>query len=263
MKILEYHRPQTIDAALALLRRTDIETIPLGGGTYINSPAFSAGQSPSTGIAVVDLQAIGLNRIERDGTFTKIGAAACLQAILDTSGLPDALYRAIRNETTYNLRQVATVAGTLVTADGRSPFATVMLALDARISLMPGEEEISLGDLFPLRAERLRQRLITQVVIPATARLAYESVARTPADLPLVCAALARWRSRRTRLAVGGYGHTPVLAMDGPEPGGEEIAARAVYSQADDEWASAAYRSDVAGVLARRCLDDLAASGGA
>ena len=257
MKICEYHRPQTLDEALALLSRSEIVTIPLGGGTFINSPAFPAEQLPSAGVAVVDLQAIGLNNIERNGTYIGIGATLSLQAFLDTPGLPEALYRAIRNETTYNLRQVATLAGTLVAADGRSSFATVMLALDARLTLLPGDEVISLGDLLPLRSERLRGRLITKVTIPAAVRLAYESVARTPADRPLVCAALARWHSGRTRLAMGGYGPAPVLAMDGPEPGGVEVAARAVYSLAGDEWANAAYRSDVAGVLARRCLDNL------
>ena len=178
--------------------------------------------------------------------------------MLDVPGLPEAFYHAVRHETTFNLRQVATVAGTLVAADGRSPFATVMLALDARLTILPGEEVISLGDLLPFRFERLHHRLITKIAIPATVRLAYEYVARTPADQPLVCAAVARWPSGRTRVSLGGYGTAPVLVMDGPEPGGVEVAARAAYSQAGDEWASAEYRSDVAGVLAKRCLDGLA-----
>jgi putative selenate reductase FAD-binding subunit len=261
MKISEYHRPQNLEEALALLGRSEIVTILLGGGTFVNSPAYPAAQFPSADIAVVDLQALGLNTFQRNDTFIEIGAAVTLQALLDIPELPEALYRALRNETTYNLRQVATVAGTLVAADGRSPFATVMLALDAHLAILPGEEVVSLGDLLPLRLERLHRRLITKIVIPTAVRLAYEYVARTPADQPLVCTAVAGWPSGRTRLAMGGHGSAPVLAMDGPEPGGAEVAARAAYSQAGDEWASAAYRSDVAGVLARRCLDGLADTG--
>ena len=261
MKICEYHRPQTLVEALALLGRTEIVTVPLGGGTFLNSPAYSAVHSPFSDIAVVDLQALGLNTFERNGTVIDIGAAVTLQAVLDIPGLAEAFYRAVRNEATFNLRQVATVAGTLVTADGRSPFATVMLALDARLTILPGEDVIGLGDLLPFRCERLHRRLITKIVIPASAQLTYEYVARTPADQPLVCTAVARWPSGRTRLAMGGHGPAPVLAMDGPESGGVEVAARAAYSQAGDEWASAAYRSDVAGVLARRCLDGLAKKG--
>jgi len=259
--ITEYHRPKILDEALKLLGRVEIPTIPLGGGTFINSPAFNGEKYPPTGIAVIDLQSLGLDTFERSGIFIEIGATVTLQALLDTPGLPEALCRAARLETTYNLRQVATVAGTLVSADGRSPFTTVMLALDAHLVLLPGEDTISLGDLLPLRDERLPHRLITRVTIPAKAALAYEYVARTPADQPLVCAAVARWHSGRTRASLGGYGSAPVLAMDGPEPGGVEVAARAAYSQAGDQWASAAYRSDMAGVLARRCLDDLSAHG--
>jgi CO/xanthine dehydrogenase FAD-binding subunit len=87
--------------------------------------------------------------------------------------------------------------------------------------------------------------------------MAYESVARTPADLPIVCAAAAGWPSGRTRLALGGFGMAPLLALDGPEPEGAEIAARSAYSDAGDEWASAEYRREIAPVLARRCIEQL------
>jgi CO/xanthine dehydrogenase FAD-binding subunit len=260
MKISEYHRPQTLEEALALLGRTETETIPLGGGTFLNSPAYPAVHAPTNDIAVVDLQALGLNTFEQNGKLIEIGAMVTLQAMLDFPGLAEDIYNAVRHETTFNLRQVATVAGTLVAADGRSPFATMMLALDARLKILPDEEAIRLGDLLPFRFERLHRRLITKIAIPATARLAYEYVARTPADQPLVCAALARWPSGRTRLSLGGYGPEPVLAIDGPEPGGVEVAARAAYSQAGDEWASAEYRAEMAVVLTNRCQAKLASA---
>jgi CO/xanthine dehydrogenase FAD-binding subunit len=173
------------------------------------------------------------------------------------------LQKAINHEASYNLRQVATVAGTLVATDGRSPFTTVMLALDAQLTVQPGEElsgahpEIDLGDFLPLRSERLRNRLITQVTIPMNVRLAYQYVARSPADRPVVCAAVVSWPSGRTRLVLGGYGSAPLLAFDGGEPGGAEIAARSAYSQAGDEWASADYRQEMVSILTKRCLQQL------
>jgi CO/xanthine dehydrogenase FAD-binding subunit len=261
MKICEYHRPQTLEEALGLINRAEIMTLPLGGGTFLNSAAFPAEEFPSSGVAVVDLQSLGLSTCKRNGNFFEIGATASLQALPDVTELPEAFRQAVRLETTYNLRQVATAAGSLVAANGRSPFATVMLALDARLTILPGEEVLSLGDLLPLRHERLHQRLITKIAIPAAVRLAYEYVARTPEDLPLVCCAVSRWASGRTRVSLGGYGNQPVLVMDGPEPGGAEVAAQAAYRQAGDEWASAAYRSEVAGVLAKRGLDGLAKTG--
>jgi CO/xanthine dehydrogenase FAD-binding subunit len=149
----------------------------------------------------------------------------------------------------------------VLSAHGRSPLATTLLALDAVLDVArsgAAGEQIGLGEVLPLRGEKLRGRLVTRLLLPLNARLAYESVARTPADQPIVCAAAACWPSGRTRLALGGFGPAPVLALDGPEAQGAEDAARSAYSDAGDEWASAEYRREMAQVLTRRCLQQLA-----
>jgi len=131
--------------------------------------------------------------------------------------------------------------------------------LDAKCTVTSEQSSvISLGDLLPLRTEILRSKLITRIEILLNAKLTFETVARTPADKPIVCAALAQWPSGRTRLALGGWGKSPLLAMDGNEPGGVEEAARNAFAEAADEWASAEYRSEVAAVLAKRCLESIA-----
>jgi len=248
--IIEYHRPNTLEEALSLLARNEVKTLPLGGGTRLNQPSQER-------FAVIDLQSLGLNMLERRGNAWALGAMLTLQALLESPGIAPALEAAIRQEASYNLRQVATLAGTLVSADGRSPVATAFLALDAELELKSAatpSEWASLGDILPVRAERLSRRLITNVTLPSNARLAYESVARTPVDLPIVCAALAQWPSGRVRLALGGFGEAPALAFDGPEAGGLELAARDVYNGAGDEWASAEYRQELAAILAKRCI---------
>jgi len=249
--ITEYHRPEKIEAALQLLARQQPITVPLGGGSALNRPSDQA-------LAVVDLQALGLDEIRPRGNFLELGATVRLEQLLQTPELPPALHKAVRHEASYNLRQVGTVAGSLVAADGRSPFAAVMLALDATLSLLPGAEEISLGDVLPMRSERLKGRLITQVTIPLNTTLAYEYVARTPADRPIVCVAVGRWPSGRTRIVLGGYGPGPLLAMDGPEAGGAETAVQDAYGQAEDAWASAAYRQATAVTLVQRILGEQA-----
>jgi CO/xanthine dehydrogenase FAD-binding subunit len=130
-----------------------------------------------------------------------------------------------------------------------------MLALDTKCCLMTLNEtsNISLGDLLPLRNEFLRGKLITKIEIPLNVKLAFETVARTPADKPIVCVALAQWPSGRTRLGIGGWGQAPKLAMDGNEPGGQREASRNATSDASDEWASAEYRMNVAEKLTHRC----------
>lgn len=251
--ILAYHRPEKLDDALALLARVEPTTLPLGGGSVLN-------QASDTDFDVVDLQALGLDGMQKGSKTWQLGAALTLQAMLDTDGLDQALEQAIQHQATFNTRQVATVAGALAAADGRSAFATAMLALDAHLTIAKHGVELqktALGNFLPLRAEQRAGALITQVILPVDVRLAYHYVARTPADLPIVCVAVAQWSSGRTRIALGGYGAAPLLAMDGPNAEGAETAARDAYREAGDQWASAAYRSDMAATLTTRGLNAL------
>ena len=124
---------------------------------------------------------------------------------------------------------------------------------------------LGLGEFLPLR--EIKGALITSIAIPLNLKLAFEYVSKTPSDKPLVCAAVAQWNSGRTRLALGGYGKSPMLAMDGelpPSPSGRGTegeglfaAAKNAFHEATDDYASAEYRMDVAATLAKRCLTAL------
>ena len=250
--ITEYHRPDTLEAALKLLRRKTPATRPLGGGTILSAPTTDA-------VAVVDLQDLELNKISLRGKTLHIGATATLQSLLDTEGTQPALSDAINREATYNLRQVATVAGTLVAAGGRSPFAAVMLSLDTQLDLQPKDESISYGELLALRANNLRGKLFTKINISTAAKLSYQYVARTPADLPIVCIALAQWPAGRTRLAVGGFGAAPVLALDGRDASGLGEALENALTNASYQWATAEYRLEAGKALLQRCVEEVVA----
>ena len=251
--ITAYHRPQTLDEALTLL--AEPHRTPLGGGTLL-------AQGTSDSFEAVDLQAVGLNTLQRSGNTLEIGATVTLQQLLESESAPEALKAALRLEAPLNLRNAATVAGTLVTCDGRSTLAAALLASDAKLVMTRLDNSkienrvASLGEFLPLRERQ--GALITSVTIPLNIKLAFDHVSRTPADKPIACVALAQWNSGRTRLVVGGYGKSPLLAMDGTESEGLEAAARNTFHEANDEWASAEYRMDIAATLARRCLEGLA-----
>lgn len=247
--IIEYHRPDTLEKALELLARQDVKTVPMGGGSWLNQPS-------SIQYAVVDLQDLGLDVVQDRGNFIELGATVTLQNLTQNTRLMPAVLEAIRREAAHNLRHVATLAGTLVSSGGRSPLTTAFLALDATVTLLPGEETKDLGSLLPLRSELLAGQLVSRVSIPLNARAAYHNVARSPADQPIVCVAAAQWPSGRTRVALGGHGKAPMLAFDGTESAGADQAAQDAYSQAGDQWASAEYRREIAGTLTRRCLEE-------
>ena len=275
--IIEYHCPETLNQALELLARTDpaVEkpvslrflNHPLGGGTFL---ATKIRQSENP-VSLVDLQLLPIHEIEQEGQWLAVGAAATLQQLYECEHIPEGLRESLRLENETK-RARATVAGTIVTCDGRSPFITALLALDPRLVwAQVGQAENTqeaLGDYLALRAPAGLQpdgRLMISIRIPLNADLCFESVARSPLDRPIVCAAVAQWRSgghstppsRRTRLTLGGYGKAPILALDGPEADGIGMAARSAYLSAGDAWASAEYRSEIAGVLAERLTAQL------
>ena len=247
--ITHYFRPQTIDEALTLLSNPNHR--PLGGGTVLT-------QSSEETYAVVDLQSLNLDTLLKSGDTLGIGATVTLQSLADYPQIPPSLKTSLLHEAQLNLRNMKTVAGTLVTCDGRSPFVTALLALDARISVLGTKlDKHGLGNLLPLRQEILKGKLITKIEISLNGKLAFDTVGRSPFDLPIVCVAVAQWPAGRTRLAIGGWGNLPSVAFDGNDSSGLETAARNAAQDAGDEWASAEYRSDVAAVLTKRCLEQL------
>jgi CO/xanthine dehydrogenase FAD-binding subunit len=264
--ITAYHRPQTLDEALALLSQPN--RTPLGGGTLLS-------HLKSDSVEAVDLQALSLNTIKKQGNNLEIGATVTLQQLLESEHCPETWKSALKLEAPLNVRNSATVAGTLVACDGRSTLAAILFALDAKIEvksinkfeLMEMEMEsrppkpqvsaLGLGEFLPLRLDQIRGKLITALSVPLNSKLAFDYVSRTPADKPIVCAALALWNSGRIRLVLGGHGKSPMLAMDGTEAEGIETASRNAFHEATDEWASAEYRMDVAAMLAKRCLESV------
>ncbi|MBK9926651.1 MAG: FAD binding domain-containing protein [Anaerolineales bacterium] len=248
--ITAYHRPKTLDEALSLL--TQPNTQPLGGGTLLS-------HGTADPVQAVDLQLLGLDSLKKNGNNLELGVTLTLQSLLESKHCPEALKHALKLEAPLNIRNSATVAGTLVSCDGRSTFASALLAMDAKIeqALLNNSNieyrTTNIGDFLPIRSTNL----ITKIILPINIKLAFESVAKTPSDKPIVCAAVAQWNSGRTRLALGGYGKSPMLAMDGTESEGIETAAQNTYHEATDEYASAEYRMDVASTLAKRCLGAL------
>jgi CO/xanthine dehydrogenase FAD-binding subunit len=261
--IRAYHRPQTLDEALKLIARPEPQTLPLGGGTVLTQPFDYAQNKPRPDpVEVVDLQALALNKILQKGNELEIGATVTLQDLLDSEFLPAHFKETLLREAPLNIRNMATVAGTIVACDGRSPFVSALLALDAKIERAIFEDSkidirySGIGDFLPLRPKGL----ITKIAIPLQAKFAYEAVARTPADKPIISAALAQWPAGRTRLVIGGFGKSPSLAMDGTESEGLETAARNACHEATDDWASAEYRMETAVVLAKRCAEKIRAN---
>jgi aerobic carbon-monoxide dehydrogenase medium subunit len=257
-ELTEYHQPNTLDAALKLLRRTSVKTVPLAGGTNLVPAAAHDVQ------AVIDLNALDLSFVRQEPDL-QIGATTKLQALVDhqavrayANGL---LVTAILDSASRNTREAASLAGSIVAAPGNSPLFTALLALEARLVVRAArstrEEEVAL----PYWTAQPRS-LILRIILPAlpdNTHAACEKVARTPADLPIVCvaarAAIDHDQLRDIRLALGGVAEKPIVIA---RPAGsiEELAQLAVatVTPADDYFATADYRREMIAVLTKRVL---------
>ncbi|UCF62140.1 MAG: FAD binding domain-containing protein [Anaerolineaceae bacterium] len=254
----EYYRPKTVAEALKLLDHG----VPLAGGTDL-IPRRDEVQ------AVIDLQDLGLDTIESQDDIITMGAAVKLQAMVEDKDIvPSALREACCLEASLNLRNMATLGGTVMSADGRSPVVTVLLAMDAIAILEPGNKRLSLEELLDQREKDDLHGLITEIRLKQPDFLGYEQVSRAPADRPLVCVAMARLPSeeaeKRYRVVVGGVGSSPerIKEAENGLSEGEDIntavdATRRIYTSASDEWASGEYRAHTAGVLVGRLATEM------
>jgi probable selenate reductase FAD-binding subunit len=236
--ITEYHRPLTLDEAIALA--ADPNAVILAGGTTVNAePGLSAS-------VAVDLQALDLSGIDADGEVVRIGATTRLQDIVDSDGVPTLLRDLARRQAPNTIRNVATIGGTIAAADPESQLLTGLLAYGATVSIARDGSmtEHSIGELLN-DASLLDGSIITSVSIPTDGTAAADRTARTPMDQSIVMAVAYRGRDGDVRLAVSGVAPVPVI-VDPAEL--EELDPPA------DFRGSTEYRRQLASVLAGRVL---------
>ncbi len=178
--IIEYQRPETMDEAIDLLMRSNPRSIPMGGGTSLAQIRLA---DP---IAVIDLQALGMRDIEINNDFLEIGANVTLQQLHDFSQVPPAFQAAIAREGNFNLRQMATVGGTVASAGGGSPFNAMLQASKAEINWQPNMNPISIEELDE-DYRRKNPGFITKIKIPYSSKYALENVSRTPLSESIIC----------------------------------------------------------------------------
>ncbi len=233
--VLAYHRPHSLEEASSLL--ADPHRRAIGGGTV----AVPEARRPDDhGSEVVDLQGLGLDRVEVDGDGLRIGAMVRLGELLRDERVPELLRDLARRELPSALRNQATVGGTVALGESASVLLAGLLVHDAELALHP-DETVALGAL----ARPLEHRIVTAVSIAAGGPGAIAATGRTPADEPIV-AAVARATDAGIRLALTGVAPVPVL-IDPADP-------TAGLTPPADFRGSPEYRLHLAATLAARVL---------
>jgi carbon-monoxide dehydrogenase medium subunit len=276
--VFEYHRPRSLNDALALLGAHP-GAKPLAGGQSL-IPAMNFRLAAPD--ALVDLNALPeLTGIEETadgglwiGAMTRhsaveLSAAVFMRAPLLAEAMPFIAHRPIRNR--------GTIGGSLAHADPAAELPAVMVALEARLVLasMRGGRVVPAAEFFTgLFATSLAEgELITAIEIPpAPARTgtAFLELARRHGDYALVGVTAVvthgvEARVAGSRIVLFSVGEGPVraayaeqsLAGTTGDATALRAAADAVQGDIDpssDIHASSAYRRHLASVLTRRAL---------
>jgi CO/xanthine dehydrogenase FAD-binding subunit len=259
--VTQYHKPETLVAALGLLERASPRTVALAGGTWLN-PRLGR-QVPAE--EVVDLAALGLDAIERDGSTFRLGAMVTLAAVTSNDiccSLADGiLAKTARRDATLNVRNAATLGGTVVVAPTDSEVNLALLALGADVAIeSAGSRSVPLSQFLSEPTKFLAHGLVVHLSIrlPRFAAGGLARVARTPSDHPIVAAAaVVASDPDARRIALAGVTRRPFV-VELEQGQALEAALDATLSGADpyaDFRGSATYRLAMAAVMARRALD--------
>jgi aerobic carbon-monoxide dehydrogenase medium subunit len=274
-----YHRPATLDEALALLAEHGDEAKVLAGGQSLVPLLALRLAAPAH---LVDIGGIAeLATIARNGTLG-IGAGVTQRTAersdevrawspLLAGALPHIAHPQIRNR--------GTVCGSLAHADPAGELPAVMLALEAEMVVRGagGARVVPARDFFVSYLETAvgADEVLERVEVPAWptgAGWSFQEISRRHGDFALVGAATivrlgADGTIAEARLAFTGVAPTPVRvaaaehALVGERPSPEVFAAAgdsvaAAFDPPGDVHATAGYRRQVAGVLARRSLTE-------
>lgn len=266
LRINQYHRPETLEDALALLKR-DKTSAPLAGGTHL-----LPSRSPHVQ-TVVDLQALGLDELSVEGFHIHIGAMVPLLRLVESSVVGEFLAEAAYLEGPITHRNAATIGGSIATGDPLSHLLLALLALDAQVHLrLPDPATVSLDRLLDDPGKFLDGGLITGVTAlsaDGAPGVAMARVARTPRDKPIVAVAVHVTRDGDlcggVRIALAGVADRPICAYNVEDqlkgqPFDKELVNLAVTNLFEDLdppsdfKGSSDYRREVAAILSRRAL---------
>ncbi len=280
-----YYCPDTLDEAVRLLDEHGDDGKILAGGQSL-MPLMSLRLARPA--VIVDMNRVpGLDRIAANGDGSlSIGAMTRQRAIERDAGLVERnplLAAAVPLIGHFQIRNRGTVGGSLVHADPASelPAVTVTLGADFVLASAAGERVVSAEDFYLgyMATACEANEVLTEIRVPAwkAGRLwAIDEVARRKGDFAMVGVAL--WvdmdggACADARITLFGVGGRPVrvekaeqrLQGAALDDATLKEVERIVFEELEpdsDIHASALYRKEVGGVLARRALRVAAARG--
>ena len=250
MTIREYKRVESLEEAWQLNQKKQNRII--GGMIWLKMETINVGTA-------IDLSGLGLDTIEETTDGFSIGAMVTLRQLEQHPGLErytqGAVREALRHIVGVQLRNLATVGGSIYSRFGFSDVLTLFLAMDCSVELYK-------GGIVPLReyAQRSYDRdiVVRLILKKEPAQYCYQSVRNSQTDIPVLTCAAARLAEGGYRFAIGARPLKAVL-IEMPAAPAEQLAEQ-VQQQVitgSNMRGSAEYRRHLAGVLVRRTVHEL------
>ena len=273
----QYLRAGSLEEAIALRKDVGPKALFIAGGTTV-VPFASKGVE-----VLIDITGLGLDGTSDHGDQLSVGGTTKLADLLHPDFRKDvpALHKAASTVGTPQLRNMATLGGSLAGIFLPSDIGIALLAMGARVYLK-GEEErtVAIDDL--LAGGWLSgYDLITEVRVDKLRRargVGFSKFGRSKVDISLVNAAaaleVAEGAIKEIRIAVGQTGSKPVF-LTGSDLGadGQDVTLDLLGELADkvagsvkpkaDARASADFRKSLVRVMVARALTEAAEEAGA
>ncbi|MDF2998162.1 MAG: carbon monoxide dehydrogenase [Xanthobacteraceae bacterium] len=260
-----YHRPESLEAALALAAEGEDAKLLAGGQTLIPTLKQRLA-SPSD---LIDLAVItGLQDIVREGDVLRIGAMARHAAVAASPIVREAIPALAELAGLIGdpaLRHRGTLGGSIANNDPSADYPAALLGLDAIVET--DRRRIAAGDFFLGLFETALEpgEIVTSVTFPIGAHAAYQKLPNPASRYAMAGVFVARGEGG-VSVAVTGASQSGVFRWSAAEAALEvEFSAEALAGlslPADEMIAdihgSGAYRAHLAGVMARRAVTRLA-----
>ncbi|MDP6473960.1 MAG: FAD binding domain-containing protein [Alphaproteobacteria bacterium] len=264
----EYLQPETIAEAAGMIAEHGGELAIMAGGT--RAMQFLVPYMPY----IMGLRRLGLERVEKSDGEWSLGAAATLTQIQKEVPIA-ALRDAARQIGAVAIQNVATIGGNLFSHAPYGDAATVLLALDARVSIADGggERSLSLGDFYADGVDS--GALVTGIQFAEPkGEAVYLKCGRKRFNATTVITVAVHVEMdggnvRAARIALGGASPHPMrctaaeqalggAALDAAVIEKAAAAASAASAPASDATASEWYRRRMVGVYVQKALSQLA-----
>ena len=260
MYAFEYHRPESLSAAVADLAKAEAKA--LAGGMTLLPTMKQRLASPAS---LVDLNKIpDLDRVSREGDNLVIGAmtrhADVARNAVVKAAIP-ALAKLAAGIGDPHVRNRGTIGGSIANNDPTADYPAAALALGATI--VTNKRRVGAQDFFKGLFETALDtgELITQVSFPVPQKAAYMKFPNPASRYALVGVFVAR-TAGGVRVAVTGAGQNGVFRAEAFEaalnanfsPAALDGVSVPATSLNSDLHADADYRAHLVGVMAKRAV---------